>query len=67
MKIKLVKFEDLDCNGSSCADYGLALGCEHEVEYEVVKYLSSRGVAMIVNKVNEEIAVYKGEYEVVND
>ena len=63
MKIKLVKFEDLDCNGSSCADYGLALGCE----YEVVKYLSSRCVAMIVNKVNEEIAVYKGEYEVVND
>lgn len=63
MKIKLVKFEDLDCNGSSCADYGLALGCE----YEVVKYLSALGVAMIVNNANEEIAVYKGEYEVVND
>lgn len=63
MKIKLVKFEDLDCNGSSCADYGLALGCEHEV----VTYLSDLGVAIIVNNANEEIAVYKGEYEVVND
>lgn len=63
MKIKLVKFEDLDCSGRSCEDYGLTLGCE----YEVVKYLGALCLAVIVNNVNEEVAVYKGEYEVVND
>lgn len=63
MKIKLVKFLDLYCDGSKCTDYELTIGCE----YEVVRKLSSVGEMLILNDLNEEITIYDGEYEVVND
>lgn len=63
MKVKLVKFVDLDCDGTKCTDYGLVIGCE----YEVVRKLSSVGEMLILNGDGEEITIYDGEYEVVND
>lgn len=63
MKVKLVKFVDLDCNGSKCTDYGLPIG--HE--YEVFGCNSSTGEMIILNDFNEEITIYDSEYEVVND
>lgn len=63
MKIKLIKFEDLDCDGTECTDYGLIIGCE----YKVTRSLSARGVLTIINGVGDEITIYDGEYEVVND
>lgn len=63
MKVKLVKFEDLDCDGTVCTDYGLIIGCE----YKVTRSLSARGAITIINGVGEEITIYTDEYEVVND
>lgn len=63
MKIKLVKFEDLDCDGTECTDYGLIIGCE----YKVTGSLSARGVLTIINGVGEEVTIYAGEYEVIEE
>ena len=63
MKIKLVKFEDFDFDGSNCLDYGLTIGCA----YKVTRSVSARGLVTIINEIGEEINIYTGEYEVVND
>lgn len=63
MKIKLVKFEDLDCDGSVCTDYGLSIGCE----YKVTRPLSAQGELTVVNEIGGEITVYAGEYEVIEE
>lgn len=60
MKIKLVKFKDIDMDGTNEIDYGLFIG---EV-YDVVDIDIDFGSFIIINDVGMEVMVYRDEVEV---
>lgn len=60
MKIKLVKFKDIDMDGENEIDYGLFIG---EV-YDVVDIDIDFGSFIIINDVGMEVMVYRDEVEV---
>lgn len=60
MKIKLVKFKDIDMDGANEIDYGLFIG---EV-YDVVDIDIDFGSFIIINDVGMEVMVYRDEVEV---
>ena len=60
MKIKLVKFKDIDMDGANEIDYGLFIG---EV-YDVVDRDIDFGSFIIINEVGREVIVYRDEVEV---
>lgn len=60
MKIKLVKFEDIDMDGSDEIDYGLFIG---EV-YDVVDIDIENGSFSIINAIGESVDVFFEEVEV---
>lgn len=60
MKIKLVKFKDIDMDGSDEIDYGLFIG---EV-YDVVDIDIESGSFSIINAIGESVDVFFEEVEV---
>ena len=62
MKIKLVKFKDIDMDGANEIDYGLFIG---EV-YDVVDIDIAMGIRKftIINSIGEKINVFEDEVEV---
>lgn len=60
MKIKLVKFNDIDANGSNEIDYGLFIG---EV-YDVVDRDTESGSFTVINDIGMQVNVFADEVEV---
>ena len=60
MKIKLVKFEDIDMDGSVEVDYGLVIG----QVYDVVGRDSALGSFIVLNAVGKPTNVFYDEVEV---
>lgn len=60
MKIKLVKFKDIEMDGTTEIDYGLFIG---EV-YDVVDRDIGFGSFTIINGVDRKVIVYRDEVEV---
>lgn len=60
MKIKLVKFKDINMDGSDEMDYGLFIG---EV-YDVVDVDIENGSFSIINAIGESVNVFFEEVEV---
>ena len=60
MKIKLVKFKDIDMDGSDEIDYGLLIG----KIYDVVDRDIGFGSFTIINGVGRKVIVYRDEVEV---
>lgn len=60
MKIKLVKFNDIDANGSNEIDYGLFIG---EV-YDVVDRDTESGSFTVINAIGTQVDVFADEVEV---
>lgn len=60
MKIKLVKFEDIDMDGSTEVDYGLSIG----KVYDVVGRDAALGSFIVLNSVGKPTNVFYDEAEV---
>lgn len=60
MKIKIVKFKDVDMDWSDEIDYGLSIG----KVYDVVDRDIDFGSFIIINEVGREVVVYRDEVEV---
>ena len=60
MKVKLVKFEDIDMDGSNEIDYGLFIGKVYDVVDRDIDFDSF----IIINEVGRQVIVYSDEVEV---
>lgn len=62
MKIKLVRFNDIDVDGSNEIDYGLSIGRVYNV---VDRYISMGIITFtIINSIGKKINVFEDEVEV---
>lgn len=60
MKIKLVKFKDIEMDGSDETDYDLSI----DKVYDVVDRDIGFGSFIIINEVGREVIVYHDEVEI---
>lgn len=60
MKIKLVKFNDIDANGSNETDYDLFIG----KVYDVVDRDTESGSFTVINAIGMQVDVFADEVEV---
>ena len=60
MKIKLVKFKDIDMDGSTEIDYGLFIGNVYEVAGRCIELKSFD----IINSAGKPVTVFEDEVEV---
>ena len=60
MKVKLVKFKDIDMDGSNEIDYGLFIGKVYDVVYRDVEL----GSFSVINSLGVPVDVFADEVEV---
>ena len=60
MKIKLVKFKDIDMDGSNEIDYGLFIGEVYDVVYRDIE----SGSFSVINAIGMSVDVFADEVEV---